>query len=114
MKTIRRIWWLVMLGLLIAMVVGINIHVDQVAGPAFVGMIFWYFFGTFTSRIIGAMTVSSFRCKGCGLEVPAVDKWTIGSFTDHRPRHVLLAKNPIDGARVGHINCPQCSTTIFV
>lgn len=114
MRTVRRIWWSVLGILLLLFFVAAGIKAEVVMGPVFFGMIAWWFVGGFFSRIVGSMLVSSFRCKGCGLEVPAVDKWTIGSFTDHRPRHVLLAKSPIDGARVGHVNCPQCSTTIFV
>lgn len=114
MKTVRRIWWSVVGLWVVVGMVAANLNLSILGAPLIFFAIGWYFLGTFISRIIGSMIVSSFRCKGCGLEIPAVDNWSIGSFTDHRTRHVLLAKNPIDGARVGHVNCPQCSSTIFV
>ncbi|MBS0203961.1 MAG: hypothetical protein JSS49_13735 [Planctomycetes bacterium] len=114
MRTIRRIWWSVMGALFVAWFVAVPNRVEIVAGPAFAGMIIWFFLGTFFSRIIGSMIVSSIRCQGCGLEIPAVTRWRVGSFTDHRDRHFLLAKNPVDGARLGHIDCPQCSCTIIL
>lgn len=114
MRIVRRIWWLVMVALFILLVVGANVKIDALAGMGFLGMICWWFTGAFFSRIIGSMIVTSFRCKGCGLEIPAVGRWQIGSYNDHRDRHFLLAKNPIDGSRVGHIDCPQCSSTILL
>jgi len=113
-KTIRRIWWSVMLSLLVLSFVGTSSRIDVVAGTGFFGMVVWYFMGTFFSRIIGTMIVSSIRCKGCGLEIPAVTQWRVGSFNDHRARHFLFAKNPVDGARLGQIDCPQCSCTIVL
>ncbi|MEK6258015.1 MAG: hypothetical protein AABP62_05285 [Planctomycetota bacterium] len=79
-----------------------------------VAVIGWWFTGGFFSRLIGVMLVSSLKCKSCGLEIPAVGQWRVGSYTDHRERHILAAKNPIDGGRVGHFDCPQCSATILV
>lgn len=115
MRTIRRIWWPVMSLLFLAFVFGVSVKTMQViAFLAFVGMVAWWFMGTFISRIVGAMLVSSIRCPGCGLQMPAVDRWQIGSYTDHRERHFLFAKNPIDGVRIGHVNCPKCSASIIL
>lgn len=114
MKTIRRIFWSVMGILFLLFIAAASMKAEVVMGPVFFGMIAWWFVGTFCSRIIGSMIVSSVRCKGCGLEIPAVTQWRIGSYTDHRARHFLFAKNPVDGARLGQIDCPQCTCTIVL
>lgn len=114
MRTVRRIFWLVMLLIwgLIA-IAGAN-KFDSLAIPLAICVLAWWYMGMFFSRLIGMTFVSSIRCKGCGLEIPAVAQWRIGSYSDHRERHILWAKNPMDGSRVGHIDCPQCSSTIIV
>lgn len=114
MKTIRRIFWLVMAALLLLNFVSFNLNLKSVGGGTLLAMIVWWFVGMFFSRIIGSMIVSSVHCKGCGLEIPAVAQWRIGSYADHRERHFLYAKNPVDGTRLGQINCPQCSCTIVL
>jgi hypothetical protein len=114
MRTQRRIWWSMFGVMTVVWMVAVNTKLDLVAGTAFAAMIGWWFVGGFCSRILGAMIVSTIRCHGCGLEIPAVTQWRIGSYSDHRARHFLWAKNPIDGARPGHIDCPQCSCTIVL
>lgn len=114
MRNIRRIFWPIMLLLFVVLYAGAVSKNDGIAVPAFLGMIAWWFTGTFFSRIIGSMLISSIRCKGCGLIIPAVTQWRIGSYNDHRERHFLFAKNPVNGTRLGQIDCPQCSCTIVL
>lgn len=114
MRTTRKIWWAVMGMMMILMVLAASANAQSIGGPLLLAMIAWWFVGGFFSRIIGTMIISSIRCKGCGLEIPAFDRWQIGSYTDHQTRHILAAKNPLDGSRVGHINCPQCQATVLV
>lgn len=114
MRIVRRIYWLVMACLVLLAVAAGQVNSTDGIVFAVMGIIFWWFVGAYFARLIGVMMVSSLRCKGCGLEIPAVGRWQIGSYTDHRDRHVLWAKNPIDGGRMGHINCPQCSCTVII
>mgnify|MGYP003382349916 CR=1 FL=1 len=114
MRTVRLIFWVVFVCLfLTASMVG-NAKNDTLAPYVIGALVIWWFTGAFFSRLIGSMLVSSIRCKGCGLEIPAVGQWQIGSYTDHRERHYILAKNPLNGGRLGHISCPQCSSTILL
>jgi len=114
MRRVSRVAWLVFFGLVALMLFAGKMNNDGMALLVFFCAVVWWFTGRFFSRLIVAACVSSVRCKGCGFEIPAVDRWTIGSFTDHRERHFALAKNPIDGSRIGHTNCPQCDTTILL
>ena len=115
MRKIRLIFWsvLILMFLAAAGVDKLNIGRDSVIQVFFL-MVVWWFTGMFISRWVLVMFMRSLHCKNCGLEIPAVGQWQIGSFHDHRHRHILAAKSPIDGARVGHINCPQCECTILV
>jgi hypothetical protein len=104
------IWW----SLLAGIIAGIPLQNSLLSLMSFFGAVFWWFFGLLISRLVAVLSTSSIRCKHCGLEIPAVGRWQIGSFTDHRDRHIYAAKSPLDGNRVGHINCPQCDCTILV
>lgn len=66
------------------------------------------------ARHAAALIVSAIRCPGCGFQMDAVSRWSVGSFNDHRERHIFLAWNPIDKGYTGHINCPQCDATIRI
>lgn len=114
MRRVKRVAWLVFFGIVAVMFIGGGIKNDWLALYAFICAVIWWFMGGTFSRWIVAACVSSVRCKGCGLEIPAVGRWVIGSYTDHCERHFALAKNPIDGSRIGHTDCPQCGTTILL
>lgn len=114
MRIVRRIFWLVFVSFIVIGTTAANMKLDTITGSMVFAMVVWWFTGAFFSRLIGMMLISSLRCKGCGLEIPAVGQWKIGSYSDHRERHILWAKNPIDGTRIGHIDCPQCSCTTLV
>jgi len=114
MRTVRRIFWVVLVCLIVAGTAAANLKLDILSGWAFAGLVAWWFVGMFFARQIGTMLIGSLRCKGCGLEIPAVGRWKVGSYTDHRDRHIFSAKNPTDGSRIGQIDCPQCSSTILV
>lgn len=111
-RIVRRIYWVVFVAMiLIAPLTKGNMDASTFALACIVG---WWFLGVIPSRWIAAMMLSTVRCKHCGLEIPAVNKWRIGSYQDHRERHIILAKSPIDGSRIGNLPCPQCSATILV
>lgn len=61
-----------------------------------------------------ALFISRLTCPRCGFAKDAVGVWSSGQYTDHRERHVYLFRNPIDGGRVGHVNCEQCGSTILL
>lgn len=103
------------LGLFVLLIVlGIAVKEPAFAVLGVLLIIPWVFVGGFIARMIGSMFISSVKCKGCGFEIPAVAQWQIGSYTDHKERHFMWAKNPIDGSRIGHTNCPQCSATVLL
>lgn len=113
MRTVRRIYIAVNATLFLTLLTGIKVS-EGLAVLAGFCLVCWWVIGIFISRWIAVMMVSSLKCKGCGLEIPAVGQWSIGQYTDHCDRHIMLVKSPFDGTRVGHINCPQCSATIMV
>lgn len=114
MRRVKWVAWSILFVLVVLMLMAGKFNNDGLALFLFFCAVVWWFTGGIFSRWIVAACVSSVRCKGCGLEIPAVGRWAIGSFTDHRERHFALAKNPIDGSRIGHTNCPQCDTTILL
>lgn len=114
MRTVRRIYQLILLSMVVLAVIAGQFGVYDLIGLLVFGILTWFFVGAFVSRLIATMLVNSIRCKGCGLEIPAVGQWKVGAYQDHRERHIFSAKNPMDGTRVGHLNCPQCSCTILV
>ncbi len=78
----------------------------------------WLLFGFWGSRWLAGrlMTVllKFIVCPCCGFEFDAVDRWDVGGYQDHQERHVYNARSRINGARVGHINCPMCDATIML
>ncbi|MBA3316091.1 MAG: hypothetical protein M3552_06805 [Planctomycetota bacterium] len=66
------------------------------------------------SRAILVQLCRTLKCPCCGFEFDAVGRWSVGDYTDHAERHILNARNPIDGGRIGHIACPKCDSTILV
>lgn len=82
----------------------------------FVGLVIliWWWPSVWLARHVCALLFSSFTCRGCGFEIDAVGQWSSGGFTDHRERHILLMKNPINQSFIGHTDCPQCGATNFV
>jgi hypothetical protein len=112
MRKVRRVFWIVLAGWLALFVM--TGSTPQVSIFCFFAAVFWWFFGGIFSRMIVAMTIDRIRCPGCQLEIPAVNQWSIGSFQDHKERHFAMAKNPVDGTRIGHFPCPQCDTTILL
>ncbi len=75
---------------------------------------FGYRWSWYMSDALTACVVSTLTCPGCGFTLSAIDRWSSGSFNDHRERHILNVRSPIDGSVVGHTNCPQCDCTIIV
>lgn len=113
-RIVRRVFWVVMAGMLVVAMIAANAKANSLAGPLVLAMIGWWFLGVIPSRWIAASLLTKLRCKNCGLEIPAINKWRIGSYQDHRERHIVFAKSPIDGTRIGNLPCPQCSATILV
>lgn len=114
MRTVRLIYWIGLAGIILLMsLAGKADNKDLMIFLAILGGL-WWFWGAIPARWIGVLLVSSLRCKGCGLVIPAVGRWQIGGYKDHRERHILLAKNPTNGGRLGQIDCPQCSSSILV
>lgn len=114
MRIVRRIYWCVFVALLAVAVMWSKAHQNQPPLMILFIAAVWWYTGEYFSRFIGSLMIGSLRCKNCGLEIPAVSQWKLGAFTDYRDRHVLRAKNPMDGSRIGYVNCPQCSATILL
>jgi hypothetical protein len=80
----------------------------------------WLPFGFWPSKwaahLLAIHLVKSIRCPRCQCDIDAVSVWSSGSYTDYRERHVLAFRNPIDGRRIGWINCPnpKCKSTILL
>lgn len=66
------------------------------------------------TNLVLSQVIRTIRCPGCQDDIPAIGRWRSGGFNDHRERHVLQVRNPIDGTLIGHINCPRCDSTILV
>ena len=77
-------------------------------------LLFGYWPAQILSRPVTAALVKTISCPGCGFEMDAVSRWTVGQYTDHRERHILTVRSPIDGSVVGQTDCPQCGSTILV
>lgn len=58
--------------------------------------------------------ISTLHCPRCGFDHDAVGIWSSGGYTDHKERHIYRFRNPLDGSRVGHTDCPQCGSTILL
>lgn len=93
---------------------GLGIVMGMLACPGFVWLFIGFFPARWMARLLLVATVSRISCPHCGFEIEAVGRWTSGSYTDHRERHIFAFKNPIDGSLVGHTNCPMCDTTILI
>lgn len=78
----------------------------------------WLLAGYYPSQIIAGLLLpklaKTFRCPGCGFEMDAVGIWSAGGYTDHVERHILNFRNPINDAVIGHLDCPQCDSTILI
>jgi hypothetical protein len=66
------------------------------------------------SRMVTAALTPNMVCPGCRELIPCVNKWRVGSYVDHVDRHVLLARDRINGSYIGQINCPVCEVTILI
>lgn len=80
--------------------------------------VLWLLVGCYPSQIIAGrllpLLAKTFRCPGCGFEMDAVGIWSAGGYTDHVERHILNFRNPINDAVIGHLDCPQCDSTILI
>lgn len=77
-------------------------------------LIFGYWPTRWYAELLTPFFVTMIKCPRCGLEREAVGIWGTGSYTDHVERHILRFKNPIDGSRVGYMDCTECGSTILV
>jgi hypothetical protein len=79
---------------------------------------FWPIFGVWPSYGLAWRLMPFFvrviDCPGCGCQLNAVSRWTIGQYTDYRARHIYRVCSPIDGKRVGWMDCPRCKSTILL
>ncbi len=75
---------------------------------------FGYRWSWYMADALTACVVSTLTCPGCGFTFSAIGRWSSGSYNDHRDRHILNVRSPIDGSVVGHTECPQCDCTIIV
>ncbi len=66
------------------------------------------------SRYLSVPFVKVLRCPRCGFESDAVAEWSSGGYNDHKEKHILLFRNPLDGSGISHKVCEQCDTTILV
>lgn len=78
----------------------------------------WLFVGNWPSYLyaefVGAFLIACLPCPRCGLEYEAVAIWSSGGYTDHAERHFLRFRSPIDGSRVGSMDCPECGSTLLI